>query len=342
MRSYLGIDAHTNSGLELALIDAATGQLQWRDRCPLHRATLREAVQRAARPCTVVFEQGELATWLHIALSGTCERIIAADAHRNRLIATSPDKSDPFDAVKLAELARGGYVREVYQPPSTFQTLRLRVQHHYRLQRHATAIKNQVKAMFRQHGIPVSGCSVYTRSKRAAWLALLPPPARAVTEDLFALMDVVDARKEGAERLLAHVAGRFPATRRFCQIPYVGPVTATTFAAFIVTPERFPSRSHVWSYCGFGLTRRSSGSSNEPVRIRRKYNRALKRVIKSSVERMVWQPANPFAAAYRQRVARGMLPNRAKLTVARKLIDVMCAIWSKEHDYDPNLIRTVP
>lgn len=342
MRSYLGIDAHTKTGLELALIDAVTGEVQWQDRCPLHRTRLREAVQRAARPCTVVFEQGELATWLHIALTGTCERIIAADARRNRLIATSPDKSDPFDAVKLAELARGGYVHEIYQPPRHFQTLRLRVQHHYRLQRHATASKNQIKAMFRQQGIPVSGASVYTPSKRAQWLALLSPPARAVTEDLYAVMDVVEERKKGAEKLLARAAARFPATRRFCQIPYVGPVTATTFAAFIVTPERFPSRSHMWSYCGFGLTRRSSGSTSEPVRIRRKYNRALKRVIKSSVERMVWQRANPFALAYQQRVAGGMLPTRAKLTVARKLIDVMCAIWSKERDYDPSLIRTGP
>ena len=129
--------------------------------------------------------------------------------------------------------------------------------------------------------------------------------------------------------------------QRFCQIPQIGPVTATTFAAYLVTPERFPSRSHIWSYCGFGLTRRSSGSHAEPVRIRRKYNRSLKRVIKSSAERMIWHSTHPFEASYQVRVQRGMLPKRAKLSICRKLIDVLCALWIKEQDYDPTRIAIV-
>ncbi len=341
MGSYLGIDAHSSTGLELAAIDAGSGKLQWRDRCPLHRARIRQAVRRAARPCTVVFEQGELASWLHSVLSETCDKLIATDARRNRLISTSPDKSDAFDALKLAELACGGYVDEVYQPPAAFQTLRLRVRHHYRLQRHGTAVKNQIKALFRQHGIPATGSSVFTLSKRDRWLASLPEPAREVTDDLYAMMDLIEARKDGALKSLGKIARRHPATRRFCQIPYIGTVTATTFAAYVVTPERFPSRSHIYSYCGFGLTRRSSGNHAEPVRIRRKYNRLLKGVIKSSVERMIWHSAHPFATAYNERVHRGMLPTRAKLSVARKLIDVLCALWIKEQDYDPSRIVTV-
>jgi len=36
-----------------------------------------------------------------------------------------------------------------------------------------------------------------------------------------------------------------------------------------------------------------------------------------------------------------MLPARAKLAVARKLIDVLCALWINEEDYDPKRIKIV-
>ena len=99
MESYVGIDAHCNTGLELAAIEARNGELLWRDRCRLDAQLLREAVSRAPRPCAVVFEQGELATWLYLTLSGCCDSLIVADPRHNRLISTSPDKDDPLVCV---------------------------------------------------------------------------------------------------------------------------------------------------------------------------------------------------------------------------------------------------
>lgn len=339
MGSYLGIDAHCNAGLELAAIDAGSGELLWRDRCRLDARLLREAVGRAPRPCTVVLEQGELATWLQLVLSEACERLLVTDPAHNRLIATSPDKTDRFDALMLADLARGGYIRQVYQPPRPFVVLRLRVRHHYGLDRHLTAAKNQLKALYRQHGIPVRGSGVYTPGNRPAWLMRLPPHAREPAEDLYALIDVAQQRKGVAAALLQQAVRRFPPARRLVRIPQIGPVTAATFVAFVVSPDRFPSRSHLWSYCGFGLTRRSSGESTEPVRLRRRYNRYLKRVIKSTTERLIRRPDDPFAAAYQLRLSRGMLPRRAKLAIARKLIDVLTAVWHSQEGYNPDRIK---
>ncbi len=43
MESYVGIDAHCNTGLELAAIEARSGELLWRDHCRLDAQLLREA-----------------------------------------------------------------------------------------------------------------------------------------------------------------------------------------------------------------------------------------------------------------------------------------------------------
>lgn len=341
MGSYLGIDAHSKTGLELAAIDAEDGKLLWRDRCPLDAKRLQEAVQRAPRPSTVVVEQGELATWVHMTLSGVCDKLFVADPRRNRLIATSPDKSDEFDSLALAELGKGRYLREVFQPPERFAVLRLRIRHHYRLGQHVTRLKNQVKACYRVQGIPVTGTGVYSLSGRARWLTRMPGAARLAAEDLYALLDVAQQRKQAAVLVLGRAARRFGPAKRLLQVPEIGPVRAATFVGYLVTPERFPSRQHIWSYCGFGLTRRSTGHHTEPVRLRNSYSRHLKRTIKSTVNKLIEHPEDPFAAAYQVRLQRGMLPSRAKLAVSRKLIDVLCALWINEEDYDPKRIKIV-
>jgi transposase len=338
MRAYLGIDAHSKTGLELAAV-AEDGELLWRDRCPLSSKLIADAVQRAPRPCTTVFEQGELATWLHMTLRHLCDQVLVADPRHNRLIATAQDKHDAFDAFTLANLARGGYLREVFQPAPEFTVLRLQVRHHYRLTQHVTTAKNQIKASYRAQGISVSGSSVYRPAARAQWLQRLPATARSATEDLYAVLDVAEARKDAALRTLSRAARRFAPAQRMLKVPQVGPVTAATFTAFLVTPRRFPSRSHIWSYCGFGIMTRSSGHRAEPTRLRRSYNRHLKRTIKSAALRLITHSDGPFAAAYQARLQRGMLPSRARLTLSRKLIDVLCALWINEEDYNPERIQ---
>jgi len=338
MGSYLGIDAHSKAGLEFAAIDAGNGQLLWRDHCRLNQGQLQEKVERAPRPCTVVVEEGELATWLHMVLSGVCEELLVADPRHNRLIATSPDKDDPFDAFMLADLGRGGYVREVFQPPQEFAHLRLRVRHHYRLSCHITAVKNQIKACYRQQGIAVSGKGVYSSQGRQAFLKCLPGTARLPAQDLYAVLDVIEERKKTSGQCLERVARRFAPAKRMLEVPEIGPITASTFVGYVVTPERFPSQSHLWSYCGFGLTCRRSGRRVEPVRLRPFYNRHLKRVIKSTAQRLVDRPGDPFNASYQARLQRGMLPSRAKLAIARKLIDVLCALWAGKERYDPERV----
>lgn len=341
MGSYLGIDAHSKTGLEFAALDADDGKLLWRDRCRLDTQRIRATVARAPRPCTTVVEQGELATWLHLTLSGVCDKLVVAEPRHNRLIATSPDKDDAFDAFTLADLARGGYLREVYQPTQRFAVLRLQVRHHYRLARHVTTLKNQIKSYYRVQGIAVSGTSVYSGMGRERWLKCLPGPARRAAQDLYAILDVADQRKEGALRVLGKAVRRFGPAKRMLRVPEIGPVRAATFVGYLVTPERFPSQSHIWSYCGFGLTRRRSGHRAEPVRLRGSYNRHLKRAIKSPVQRLIERPGDPFAAAYQVRLQRGMLPSRAKLALCRKFIDVLCAMWINKEEYDPKRIKVI-
>jgi transposase len=330
---YLGIDAHSTTGLELVALSARDGELLWRDRCPLKRRPLLAAVARAPRPCVLVFEQGELATWLHQTLDGSTDRLLVANPTHNRMIANSPHKGDTFDATTLARLAQGGYIHEVYQPPAAFCRLRLLVRHQRRMGVHVVRLKNQIKALYRQHGLVPQGAGVYV-SGRQQWLQLLPDLAQDLVADHYLQLDATLEGLQATKDRIEVAARKFPPVVRLCSIPQVGPLTAATFVAYVVTPERFGSRKKLWTYCGFGLMQRSSGASFEPMRLRKDRNVHLKRVLKMAVVRICQRPEHPLYAAYQAKRAQGMADHKAKLTIARRLINTMAAIWSHKQEFD--------
>lgn len=335
--SYLGIDAHATTGLEMATLEAESGELLWRDRCRLDARRLVDVVSRAPRPCTVVLEQGELATWLHLVLDGSCQRLLVADPTHNRAIAGSPHKDDAFDARMLAELARGGYIKEVYQPPAAFVRLRSLVRHDRQVGSRIVRLKNQIKALFRQHGLVPRGAGIYG-SERDRWQAALPSQAGQLVRDNFRELDVAVENLEATRRRMTTAVGKFPPATYLMTIPQVGPVTAATFIAYVVSPERFASRKKLWTYCGFGLMRRRSGASSEPVRLRRDRNAHLKRVLKRAVIGICRQADHPLGASYRAKRAAGMADHKAKLTIGRRLINTMAALWNRNEEFDASKV----
>ena len=81
-----------------------------------------------------------------------------------------------------------------------------------------------------------------------------------------------------------------------------------------------------------GVLRRSQ----RPVSTRglnRNHNHLLKRVFKNAATSACH--SGPFKAGYDLRVARGMAPSLARLTIARQLAATTLAIWKRGEQFDP-------
>jgi hypothetical protein len=113
---FIGIDVHCQF-CEIAVLTTA-GQLVRRDRCATTVPALREMLAAVPRPRHVGIEEGPLAGWLGRELQPQVERLVVSEPRRNRLIAQDGDKDDDLDAEELAQLLRGGYVKEVHQVDS--------------------------------------------------------------------------------------------------------------------------------------------------------------------------------------------------------------------------------
>src|SRR5262249_43845906 len=112
-----------------------SGSLVQRDRCGTSIPALLEVIEKVPRARFLMVEEGPLAGWLWRGLHGAVDKMVVSEPRRNRLIALEGDKDDDLDAEKLAQLLRGGYVKEVHQVESLERALfkQLVAMYHHRV-----------------------------------------------------------------------------------------------------------------------------------------------------------------------------------------------------------------
>ena len=74
---------------------------------------------------------------------------------KTRAIASAKIKTDKLDAVKLANLLRGGYISECYVPDKRIIELREIVRHRGALIRMRTKLKNKIHGILLMKGIKI-------------------------------------------------------------------------------------------------------------------------------------------------------------------------------------------
>jgi transposase len=339
-RSYvIALDVHCQT-CEFAAVTPG-GRIIDRRQVATAIPELTEAIRSVRRPRTVVLEEGPLADWLYRSLAPAADAIIVCDPRRNALIAKDGDKDDPIDAEKLAQLARGGYLRPVHHSASPARALfKQRVALYHQRVGHRVAQANRVIWYLRRFGIMIREPVLAEAEKRAALMDRLPK-GESVREDLTVLLESYDLAAEHVgqlrQRLIKQARG-IDQIRRFTLLPGVKWIRAATFYAYVDTPWRFKSKSALWKYLGIGLERRHSGSGYERLGVPRHCHRPLKSMILGAAKSAVASRSNPFADRYERDLHAGCSPRIARRNVARSMAAVMWGMWKTERDYQPQWV----
>src|SRR5260370_14042422 len=141
------------------------------------------------------------------------------------------------------------------------------------------------------------------------------------------------------------------ATKLLRQIPSIGPIRAVLLLALIQTPHRFRTKRQLWSYCGLALETRTSAEyrvvhgqlqrSKKPVAIRglnKNHNHDLKNLFKGAALRAA-AVEKPFQEFYAALVAKGIKPDMARLTLARKIAAITLIVWKKGARFDAEQLK---
>ena len=336
--NYIGVDCHISS-LDFAVVNER-GVTTKRAKVNTGAKAFIDFVKAVPKPRKIYIEEGELADWLLETSLHHKEHLIITDPKINKWIGKAGQKDDAIDAEKLAQLARGKYIKEIYHPVNDRRRFKELVFAYHDTVKSQARIKNKIKASFRKNGIKCSGTTVYSVKQRDQWRKKLSQnkTTQLVVEELWDHLDQLDVSKEKFRSNIRTQGKRYPEIKRFMKIPGIGLIHAGTISAIIETPHRFANKKKLWMYAGIGLMERSSGDKIYSRRLTREYNRPLKNAIKQAVESAIFARDNQFRRQYlKLTLEQRLASHRAKLTVARSLLAALYGMWKKGEEYDPDI-----
>jgi transposase len=276
-------------------------------------------------------EAGELAPWVRGVIAPLVRRVVISHPPANAWIGKDPNKRDQLDAAKLADLLRMNRFTEVYyaeqQSRREFKQL---VQHFDDLTDQQVRLKYKIKARLRAQGVIVRGLRLYTASGRGAVLErVTSPQVRATIEQLYEVLDQTLASQRAAQRLMLQAARAFPEVELFKAVPGIGPLSACRFSAYVQTPRRFSNVRKLWRYCRLGVSHcTSDGKPLSRPRLDPAGCGRLKDVTRKAFDAALRRKDdNLFKRAYERSLASTHNQTHARLSVQRKFVSVLRAMW---------------
>ena len=346
---YMGLDVH-QATISAAVLDAR-GHLLMECVLETKAATILQFIQGLRGSVQVTLEEGTCAAWLHDLLKPHVTEVLVCNPRKNALLKIG-NKNDRVDARKLAELLRCGMLSPVYHGENEVRTLRELARSYLALTRDVTRVMNRVKAIYRSWAIPCAGQRVYAPRYRSEWLGKIPEAAvRHRAGIYYQQLDALRSLREQARRDLLAEGRRHRAMNLLRQIPSIGPIRAVLLMALIQTPHRFRTKRQLWAYSGLALKTSISGEyrfvegerrrSKQALAIRglnANHNHDLKNIFKGAAIRTTAVPG-PLQQFYVDRVATGMKPAMARLTLARKIAAITLLVWKKGVRFDAEHLK---
>ncbi len=346
---YIGLDVHQAS-ISVAVLDE-NGKLVMQSVIATRAAAIVEFLDGLRGALQVTFQEGTYSAWLHDLLVRRVSKVVVCNPRKNALLKAG-NKSDRIDALKLAELLRGGLLSAVYHGENSTRTLQELARSYQALTEDTTRVMSRLKAIYRSQAIPYGGKKLYTQRHRGAWLQQLKQPGlhrRAAR--LYEQLDLLQQLRRQARQELMVESQKHSVCDRLRSVPYLGPIRAAMLVARVQTPHRFRSKRQFWAYCGLGLETRSSADyqqiEGQLKRSRKKvlirglnvdHNHDLKNIFKGAAMSASIFPG-PLQEFYQQRVAAGVKAEMAQLTLARKIAAIALTIWKKGERFDPTKLK---
>src|SRR6202047_1504752 len=287
----------------------------------------------------VTFEEGTWATWLYDLLKPHVTKLVVCDPRKN---SRQGNKNDRIDARELADRLYMNKLSSVYHGGAGVRTLKELARSYLTISKDLGRVMSRVKAIYRSWGIPCAGKQVYAPRYRSEWLGKIQEAGvRRRAEFYYQQFDALRTLRQEVRRELLAEARKHEARRLLRGIPFIGPIRTALLIALMQTPHRFRTKRQLWIYSGFGIETHSSAEqrfingelrrAKKPASIRglnRNHNHDLKNLFKGAAT-VAAAKAGPFQEFYDALVAKGIRPEMARLTLARKIASITLIIWKK-------------
>jgi transposase len=346
---YIGIDVHKES-MTIAVRNAV-GKIVMECVIETKASMILQFIGGLRGDVQVTFEEGTSAAWLYDLLKPHVSKLVVCDPRKNKSMREG-NQNDKIDARRLAELLRLDHLTPVYHGEHGLRTLKELVRSHLAVTKDLVRVMTRVKAIYRSWAIPCTGTQVYARCHRAEWLGKITEPGvRRRAEFYYQQLDALRVLRQEVRRDLLAESKKQKVWKQLCQIPAIGPIRAAVLLGILQTPHRFRTKRQLWNYGGLAIEMHSSADhrsvdgqlqrSKKNVLVRglnRNCNHDLKNLFKGAAAVASSKPG-PFAEFYAALVAKGMRPEMARLTLARKIATIVLILWKKGASFDTQYLK---
>jgi len=346
---YIGMDVHRES-ISIAVMNSA-GKIVLECVVETKASIILQFINGLRGELHVTFEEGTWAAWLYDLLKPHVTKLVVCDPRKNASMKQG-NKSDKIDARRLAELLRLDHLHPVYHGEHGLRSLKELVRSYLTITKDLGRVMSRVKAIYRGWAIPCTGKQVYAPQHRAEWLAKITEPGvRRRAEFYYQQLDALRSLRREVRRELLEESKKHPAWKLLCQIPSIGPIRAAVLLGILQTPHRFRTKRQLWTFGGLGIETYSSADhryvegqlqrSKKPASIRglnENCNHDLKNLLKGAAIVASSKPG-PFQEFYTALLAKGIRPEMARLTLARKIATIVLIVWKRGASFDAQHLK---
>jgi transposase len=346
---YIGMDVHRES-ISIAVLNSA-GKIVLECVVETKASIILQFIDGLRGELHITFEEGTWAAWLYDLLKPHVTKLVVCDPRKNASMKQG-NKSDKIDARRLAELLRLDHLNPVYHGEHGLRSLKELVRSYLTITKDLGRVMSRVKAIYRSWGIACTGKQVYAPQHRAEWLAKITEPGvRRRAEFYYQQLDALRSLRREVRHELMEESKKHQAWKLLCQIPSIGPIRAAVLLGILQTPHRFRTKRQLWTFGGLGIETYSSADhryvegqlqrSKKPALIRglnENCNHDLKNLLKGAAIIASTKPG-PFQEFYTALLAKGMRPEMARLTLARKIATIVLIVWKRGVSFDAQHLK---
>jgi transposase len=331
----VGIDLGKNQS-QICIL-ATGGELiekRIRTECDRFKAVLGE------RPkARILIEASTESEWVARCVEAMGHEVIVADpnyapmySERSRRI-----KTDRRDARALAEACRLGAYRPAHRSSDEQHHVRGQLAVREALVRTRTRYISLVRALLRREGVRIRTGYAESFMARVGEIELSPALQEEI-EPLRIVMVTLNEQIDEADKTILEIVKSDQSIRRLCQVPGVGPITATSFVATIGSAQRFRGAHQLEAYLGLVPREYSSGEKQRKGGITKAGNGRTRWLLVEAAWGILLRSRRPETAVLRtwaEKVAGRRGKSIAVVALARRLAGILYAMMRDGTEYTP-------
>ena len=221
---------------------------------------------------------------------------------KTRAIASAKIKTDKLDAVKLADLLRGGYIAECYIPTRETMELRELVRHRAALVRMRTKLKNKIHSIMFMKGISISYVSTHLFTK--GYIEKLKEYNDYRINGCLHIIESLNDEINTVSKKMLLLAQEDENAKLLMTVPGIGYYSALLIVSEVGDINRFPDSYHLCSYAGLIPSTHSSGGMTYHGSITKTGSRYLRWIMLECVHAHIRNEKNSNIAQFYYRIAK--------------------------------------